>query len=356
MKRCYLILLFFISLVKLQAQDVRFYHEVEAGTGTATVRIFGYSIGPLNGFGGVNFEFHYNNTLSTLSSIDASPITAGLGWGVANQTFGLNNPGSSIPGQNAFMSYNNFASDFLDDPMGLTPGQLLLTLNFINVMPTAEGFLMSTAENGALTYFSFNAGLDFPLQVAGAPQLQALPLELLSFDAKATDKTINVAWSTANEIDFSHFDLERSLDGRNFLKIAKVTGKGEQALNEYEFTDEKVQPSLTYYYRLKMNDNDGRIEYSQVVQASIEGDAPVVVSVSPNPTSRLINVQFATSNAADYVVKLFDENGRLLSVSDVSAPKGVQTATIDMSLYEAGIYHLTVQGEHYFTSKKIVKN
>ncbi|NJN35267.1 MAG: hypothetical protein HC817_14485 [Saprospiraceae bacterium] len=66
--------------------------------------------------------------------------------------------------------------------------------------------------------------------------LSVLPVDLLSFKAINTEGGILLTWQTAGEKNAQNFDLERSVDGFNFKKIAEIPAKGQAAF--YEFLDE----------------------------------------------------------------------------------------------------------------------
>ena len=50
-----------------------------------------------------------------------------------------------------------------------------------------------------------------------------LPVDLIHFDVNAVaNHHTDLHWSTASEINNSHFEIERSYDGRNFEAIGEV--------------------------------------------------------------------------------------------------------------------------------------
>lgn len=98
--------------------------------------------------------------------------------------------------------------------------------------------------------------LDFAGTVCSYNQL--LPVELLYFRVNGDV----LEWATASEENNSHFEVERSVDGRDFLAIGKVEGNGTTSeRNEYKYNI----PQGAAYYRLKQVDFDGAYEYSDVV-------------------------------------------------------------------------------------------
>ena len=91
--------------------------------------------------------------------------------------------------------------------------------------------------------------------------LSTLPVSLVSFNAKLKETNLammgTLNWQTTSEKDFSHFIVERSTNGSNWLAIGKVNGAGTASLTNYTYDDDI---SLIYgdiFYRLKMEDKDG---------------------------------------------------------------------------------------------------
>ena len=86
-----------------------------------------------------------------------------------------------------------------------------------------------------------------------------LPVELTYFKGEASEGYNQLTWQTASEKDNSHFEMERSIDGRTFemLDIIESNHFTRQTQN-YSFADfDLVEP--LYYYRLKIVDYRRRI-------------------------------------------------------------------------------------------------
>jgi hypothetical protein len=130
-----------------------------------------------------------------------------------------------------------------------------------------------------------------------------LPIELVAFEAKTASNGSLLSWTTASEKNNQGFDIERSLDGTDFQKIAFVKGAGTtNSVQQYTYTDASVQ-SITYY-RLKQVDTDGKFEYSKVV--SVESDARSTGRVKPTFVKDVLTVEGATS------YEIVDGTGRVL--------------------------------------------
>ncbi|NEM97304.1 T9SS type A sorting domain-containing protein [Pontibacter burrus] len=97
-----------------------------------------------------------------------------------------------------------------------------------------------------------------------------MPVELVEFTARNSEQQVQLHWATASEKDNSHFIVERSQSGKNFIGIATVPGNGNTSMRtNYSFTDE--QPvSGTQHYRLKQVDYDGSSTYSKAVAVHVK--------------------------------------------------------------------------------------
>lgn len=116
----------------------------------------------------------------------------------------------------------------------------------------------------------------------------ALPIQLLSFDVTREDEVVTLDWSTSLEIDNVGWDIERSLDGDRFERIATQEGKGQSTNTNYYSYKDNNAPSVVTYYRLKQIDFDGDFSYSPIL--SVPG-RKIDFSYFPNPTTEQLTIQ-----------------------------------------------------------------
>jgi hypothetical protein len=108
-----------------------------------------------------------------------------------------------------------------------------------------------------------------------------LPLELISFTAKANSNTIDLAWRSIRETNFVGYEIERAHDGINFRNIGFEKGLGQSGQTDYTFSDKDVELGIDYFYRLKMLDTDGSNTFSPIVKAKLAGR--IEPTLYPNP-------------------------------------------------------------------------
>jgi hypothetical protein len=115
--------------------------------------------------------------------------------------------------------------------------------------------LLHSSPLGNLIFILMEIWLLRNLSVVGWP---SLPLTLLNLYVNlSSNKYVILNWQTAQEINTSHFIIERSANGTDFSSIGKVSASGNNSITkDYLYTDTKPAKG-TNYYRLKMVDADG---------------------------------------------------------------------------------------------------
>ena len=63
------------------------------------------------------------------------------------------------------------------------------------------------------------------VQIKGSV-FQLLPVKITNYQLRITnEKQVKNSWATSSEINTSHFNIQRSIDGKNFETIGKVNSK-----------------------------------------------------------------------------------------------------------------------------------
>ncbi len=186
----------------------------------------------------------------------------------------------------------------------------------------------------------------------------ALPVELEYFKGTEEDCEAILSWGTASEINVSHFDIQRSYDGLVFSTIERMDALGGEGIAiDYSYTD--AQLTLTNYYRLRIVDFDGQVEYSDIF--TIQADCAGGVSISdvfPNPTvNQLINIQFNSNfDHEDAKVVVRDMLGRTMMEVPITVFLGSNLITVDPTRLTAAQYVLVIEGSNWrSTATRFIK-
>ncbi len=109
-----------------------------------------------------------------------------------------------------------------------------------------------------------------------------LPVDLISFIAEESASSVYLNWSTASQLNFSHFEVEHSINATEWSVLTEIQGEGTtNDLMTYTYTH-SLPHNGKNYYRLRMVDLDATFEYSHI--ESVQVNARNTFSVSPNPS------------------------------------------------------------------------
>jgi hypothetical protein len=180
----------------------------------------------------------------------------------------------------------------------------------------------------------------------------ALPVTWLSFTGQLQGADVLLNWSTANEVNNDHFEVERSSDGTSFTSIGTVAaGNASSSTQHYSFTDNNPL-SGTDYYRLKQVDKDGAYHYSSIVQVNIPVSNALWL-VYPNPAVSKTSVAVKTDlNNVELV--LTNANGQTVYSLKLPKVNAGQSIDIPLSNLAKGVYLLKVQSDKGNRTDKIV--
>lgn len=160
-----------------------------------------------------------------------------------------------------------------------------------------------------------------------------LPVTLANFDAQNLENQAHLTWSTMDETNSSHFEIQRSANGHNWAVIETVPATSEsQTKTTYNALD-RSPLSGENFYRLKMVDADGTFAYSSINRLFFDGQR--FATFYPNPVGEQLSLgEKVLTNAVS--IKLVNQSGR--QVFETSKP----AAVIKTGHLNAGIYILQV--------------
>lgn len=150
---------------------------------------------------------------------------------------------------------------------------------------------------------------------------EALPVTLADFTAAVQEQSALLTWKTSAEVNFSHFEVQRSADSRQWLTLGSIAAADKSdALTTYRYRDSSPLPSYNYY-RLKMADRDGTYTYSKIRSVMIGSNGNSGLQIYPNPVSDRI---YLTTSGTISDVLFRDISGRpLQQVYSYEKEKGI---------------------------------
>ncbi len=316
----------------------------------------------------IAFTFNTYSVMTPISQriFDISNATRDNGFYVSDVS--LNLVGGTVVGGPYTFAANTFAMVTLvrDDVNQLVSaylnGQLYSTLDisggFDPYAPISTSFINFFVDDnsgpcdegdGVVTYISLTPAVSNAAAVLAeynAVCATVLPLHLLDFSASKQSNAVSLKWITENEVNTSHFDVERSSDGRTFNKLSSVTANSTSSRSNYSFIDQKPLAGVGFY-RIRMVDRDGRLTYSGIVK--INFDRVQKFEVFPNPVRGTLSISGIQANKT---IKLLNTEGKEL-FQKISTG---QSMTIEMNRFPTGVYIVSYSDGQTVERIKIVNN
>lgn len=173
-----------------------------------------------------------------------------------------------------------------------------------------------------------------------------LPLDWLDFTAVNCSDNICLRWVTENEQNTSHFEIERSIDGKNFEQIGTgVVSVNMPGKHSYDATDYSPAHGMNFY-RIKQVDSDGKFTYSDVVSARI--NVKGILTIAPNPANNFITLRGIVKAEK---VTIYNTTGQIFKQwHNVNGDQQLNIANL-----QQGVYMLKVQYNKKETIHKLIK-
>ncbi len=207
--------------------------------------------------------------------------------------------------------------------------------------PTGWNGTTPSSAAGSNPYFQTRSGLSsFGAFAVGSNE--ALPVEWLSFEARALGPDALLTWSTASETNNAFFAIERSPAGGHFEEIAQIPGAGTTSeVQYYEYVDESPVTShqSLLYYRLRQVDHDGSYEYSPIRAVEWPG-AEEGWKVYPNPATKWLIVQLPEEAEVPIPLRFYNIHGQ--PVRALSLPPGQSEWMVFLDGLPQGYYLMEV--------------
>jgi hypothetical protein len=188
------------------------------------------------------------------------------------------------------------------------------------------------------------------------PVAGALPVVLSQLKGNYADGAAHLTWSTEQESNSNYFEVERSSDGVNFTNAGKLAASGNSSKTvQYKFDDVNAAAGNNYY-RLKMVDVNGRMEWSNTVLVKVNIRGIFVTAVYPSPFTDIVNINIASENAGTATVNLRDITGRTIAMHNEQVAKGTTRLSLTgLGKLANGMYIVTVNCNGILYTEKLVK-
>ena len=179
--------------------------------------------------------------------------------------------------------------------------------------------------------------IDVTVNVSGT-----LPISIASFSGYyKTDRSL-LSWVTEHESDINYYELQRSLDNRNFVSISKIAATNSNTTKVYKATD-IISNANDIFYRLKITGINGNITYTNIIK--INSTKAFKNLVFANPFHDQIYASYYSEKAESVSVQLYDIVGKLQVKKTYKVNVGNNVLIIEgLAKISAGNYIMLLKG------------
>lgn len=238
--------------------------------------------------------------------------------------------------QNAFSALNLNASSRLTVYAG---GALQSTLDFVQYVLIGGNYVF------------YEGSLAGPLSAtsSGFGGFNALPVKFVGFTVSHKNTDALIQWSTTEEMNVNMFEVERSLDSKNWNTIAYVSAIGNSGqLNNYSFTDKNVKEKLVYY-RIKETERDGNYSYTNI--SILKNETMMASDVKIASVNSKVLLQFPQEIKGQVMVRFVSLSGQVVNQKAITNPVGQIVLENNLT----GNYIISVSnGNDVNTSKQVI--
>lgn len=263
----------------------------------------------------------YNGNVYAITTVD--PVTSYYAFS------------EKIPNSNYTVVFSTNNSKL--DPTSVLPN------GFTPTSPITQAILVDGANVGDVDFGLYNS---------------SLAVDISQFTAEKVGSTVQLTWQTRRESNSAFFEIERSLDAKNFTTIGstKSIGQGEQ-ITTYQFVD--VTPGQgNNYYRIKEMDLSSKATFSGM-RSVLFGAEGGLMTISPNPASTEFRLSLVNAKVGNYLIQFFDANGHLIQESKYELSESQIDMPFSTAEFGPGLYVVrctNVDENIQYTAKLSINN
>ncbi|MHA4847330.1 hypothetical protein ACX0G7_24410 [Flavitalea antarctica] len=144
-----------------------------------------------------------------------------------------------------------------------------------------------------------------------------LPFRFISFTAASTDIGIQLNWSYNFSPETRYFDIQRSVDGKNWETKMRITaeGQGETEVRKYNRIISDLAAGIVHYRIVQVDYNNSAI-YSEVRTVAHKNNTGTGKPDNARPNvyvhGNIVLVDFPVKSEGKFMIRLLNTNGQVM--------------------------------------------
>ncbi len=183
-----------------------------------------------------------------------------------------------------------------------------------------------------------------------------LPVHFLNFTAANNNNNVLLNWTIIADKEVERFEIERSLNGVDFIKTTTVNGTVVlQVQQSFTATDNITNVNSTViYYRLKVIGKSAAIKYSNTISIR-KSTGNNEITILPNPANHYLVISIYADAVGESMIWLVDNAGKIIFKQKQKLVKGFNNIQLNqLYKYSNGFYELNIELNGNLNTKKII--
>jgi len=182
-----------------------------------------------------------------------------------------------------------------------------------------------------------------------------LPVKLISFQGNKNENKVSLQWAVATNETADRFEIERSLDGKDFTTAGIVMSTEKFGAESYSFKETVTSDKV--FYRLKMYDNTRISEYSKILAFQVKSASNSnQIKIINNPATDKLTLSFNSSVNQPVEIKVYDISGRTQMTQKMNVYQGSNLISLPLnSSFKTGVYIVKINNGTELQMAKFVK-
>ncbi len=288
-----------------------------------------------------------NSTLTLDVHLYNGATTADPSFVVYNITAG---PASAFPVELQVYLDNGSIAGLLDSQDEFVELKEETTVNdgpFTTYLPTHKNVLIiAKTDAGCIDQIAF---VNNPMSEA-----ITLPIKLVSLQGSIANNETVIQWTVLENEGGSYFQIEKSLDGKNFVSAGIVFTTTKVGAASYEYKEQKSEYT---YFRLKELNKDKSISYSKILllKSTSEQNA-LSLQILQNPVLTSLNFNLQSPVTGLSTISIYTITGTRLFTSKAAIHQGLNSLSLNAgNKFVTGTYILELSINNQRTTTKFIK-
>lgn len=191
------------------------------------------------------------------------------------------------------------------------------------------------------------------IQIQPFAPCSALTASIFDLSGTSGDYVAQLKWRVLNNQLAGMFEIQRSVDGVNFITVGTINNQSMQATSSYSFEDDiSGLGSSKVYYRIQLTGTDKLVKFSNTINLPVTSVKNKVV-ILPNPVKDILQIQVSTATTAKIRIDIFDATGKLVASAATQVQRGNNVISLDdLAGKPQGMYLAMVHlGDELFRQK-----